>query len=249
METGTATRFDALSEELAQWERAGRVATFWWRDDDAPASATHLERMLAVGRAWGVSCGLAVVPTRDLRQLHAQLLHDPVAQVLLHGYTHTNHAPEGAPPSELGPERPVDEICDELRAGREILYARFGHRFVPMLVPPWHGVGAELLRRLPALDLPLYSVKGPPQDVQVPGLTHFPMHFEVGVDEAGALKALCEHLRARRLGTVPDEPTGVLTHHWALTDDVFVFLERILELVRDHPATRWLRPSELLTVP
>ena len=45
-----ATLFwDGLAEELSVWQAHGRVATFWWRDDDAAAASPSQNRVAASG--------------------------------------------------------------------------------------------------------------------------------------------------------------------------------------------------------
>ena len=44
------TGWQALAGELDRWQRAGRRADFWWRDDDAVAPGLALERLLGLAR-------------------------------------------------------------------------------------------------------------------------------------------------------------------------------------------------------
>ncbi|HZU89888.1 MAG TPA: hypothetical protein VE993_11575, partial [Stellaceae bacterium] len=49
-----------LCGELDRWGAAGRVATLWWRDDDATAPNDRLDRLLAIAGEAPVT--LAVIP-------------------------------------------------------------------------------------------------------------------------------------------------------------------------------------------
>ena len=49
-----------LMAEFDRWEEAGKVATLWWRDDDAVAPTARLGRLLSI--ASGVPISLAVIP-------------------------------------------------------------------------------------------------------------------------------------------------------------------------------------------
>ena len=53
-----------LQEELDAWAEAGRVATFWWRDDDANGPSPALERLLRLRSRYRVPLALAVIPER-----------------------------------------------------------------------------------------------------------------------------------------------------------------------------------------
>ena len=60
-----------LMAEFDCWEEAGKVATLWWRDDDAVAPTARLGRLLST--APGVPLALAVIPA-DAQQELAQWL-------------------------------------------------------------------------------------------------------------------------------------------------------------------------------
>jgi hypothetical protein len=49
-----------LAAELDRWEKAGRVADLWWRDDDAVAATPQLDALLHL--AGEVPVALAVIP-------------------------------------------------------------------------------------------------------------------------------------------------------------------------------------------
>src|SRR5215467_3832339 len=97
-----------LVDELDLWEETGRVATFWWRDDDAEAPSQALERLTSI--AGRIPVGLAVIPAAVQSEL-AEWLSDrarsaPAARidVLQHGWAHSNHS-AGAKKSEFPAER------------------------------------------------------------------------------------------------------------------------------------------------
>ncbi|MBF0563493.1 MAG: hypothetical protein HQL37_16110, partial [Alphaproteobacteria bacterium] len=113
--------WDNVHRELDEWAASGRVATLWWRDDDAVSVTPALERGLVLSAGTGTAVGLAVIP-RDARpELAEHLLSVPTAFVLLHGFGHVNHAPPGAEQDEYGPHRPLDTRLAELAEGRNRL--------------------------------------------------------------------------------------------------------------------------------
>ena len=74
----TRARWPDLVNELDQWGEAERVATLWWRDDDAVAPTAGLERLLSI--AGGVPVALAVIPSvaePELAVWLARLTIDP----------------------------------------------------------------------------------------------------------------------------------------------------------------------------
>ena len=237
--------WDALARELDDWGAAGRVATLWWRDDDATAPGPELDRLLAlgVGRA---PVALAVIPKPTGDDLARRLATAPFARVLQHGWAHRNHRPAGQPSAEYAADRPLAIMTDELARGREHLRDLFGARALPVLVPPWNRIDAAVVGALPALGLRFLSVFGPraPGSTRVVNTHVDPIAWRAGrgfVGEAKALGDLVRHLEDRRTGKVDaTEPTGLLTHHLGHDEPLWRFLDRLLARTAAHPAARWL---------
>ncbi|HYE00178.1 MAG TPA: hypothetical protein VEH84_12405, partial [Alphaproteobacteria bacterium] len=141
-----AAGWDGLARELDLWGAAGRVATLWWRDDDAVAATPALDRLLAPA----LPLTLAVIPAAAEPGLAERLRTAPAVTVAQHGWSHADHAPPGAKSIELG-GRPAAAVAADLAAGRDRLAALFGERFRPVLVPPWNRIDPAVLPLLPGL--------------------------------------------------------------------------------------------------
>jgi len=240
-----------LEAELDRWSGAGRQATFWWRDDDAVAETPALARLLELSE--GIPLALAVIPGNAETSLVKALAGHETVRVVQHGWRHINHG--GAVKGELGPERALGERCDELAAGRDRLRAMFGAGVLPMLVPPWNRIGADLVPLLPALGFRALSIDRPRRaPFAAPGLAAINTHVDL-VDwnsryflgESAALGRAVEHLSARRLGLADAaELTGILTHHLIQDTATAKFLRRFLATVREHRAARVLDPVEMV---
>lgn len=259
--TMTETRLDgdraadgwaALAAELDAWTGAGRTATLWWRDDDATAPGAALDRLLDLGARHGVPVALAVIPARAEPALAGALRG---AAVLQHGWSHANHAPPGAKKCELGDDRPVAAVTAELAEGWRRLSALVGPALLPVLVPPWNRIAPAVSAALPGLGFRALSTHRE-HDAAVPGLAQINTHLDpvdwrggggfLGTD--AALAGAVDHLRARRLGTVPDRPTGLLTHHLAMDGATWDFVDRFLAVAAGHPAARWLAAPAMFGV-
>jgi len=228
------TAWDPLRRELDSWANAGKVATLWWRDDDAVRASPSLERLLAL--AGDVPLALAVIPAQT-EPFSANVT------VLQHGWSHANEAPAGARKSELAHE----SVLDRLAAGKARLEALFGVRFLPVMVPPWNRITVEVVRRLPELGYIGLSVLGPrrsnfERNVHVDLINWRTRRF-AGVGQV--IGQLTSHLAARRNGAVADEPTGMMTHHLVQDAMCEAFIFRLLEITRAHPAACWLAPREV----
>ena len=248
-----------LMAEFDRWEEAGKLATLWWRDDDAVAPTARLGRLLSI--ASGVPVSLAVIPAdaeQELSQWLADYLHSaPSASVavLQHGWRHLNHS--GGKKSEFPAERPRSEVASELAAGRARLSDLFGTRAQPVLVPPWNRLDDSLLGLLPHCGLTGISrARARRAPSRALGIIEANIHVDLVawkesrgfVGEAAALGGLVEHLRARRLrGGCPDEPTGILTHHLIQDEATDAFLDRLITVSAAHPAVLWLDAGKIFT--
>ena len=246
--SGRTSIWAPLEAELRAWTAAGRVARFWWRDDDATAPSAPLDRLLAL--AGDAPLALAVIPLAATDALADRLRTTDNVTVLQHGIAHINHAAASAKKAELGADRPAGALVPELVAGRRRLEALFGHRFRPILVPPWNRISGDLVALLPQAGFAGLSTAG--RQAGSPGLRQVNSHLDP-IDwhgtghcrPAGDLIAeTTRHVRSRRV-EASDEPIGLLTHH--LLDDPAAerFAADLAGIVRSHPAAAWVSVREL----
>lgn len=239
-----------LTAELDAWAAAGRAASFWWRDDDATAPSPALDRLLRRAEACGVPLALAVIPATAGPALGDRLAAAPAGiRVLVHGWSHGNHARPDKKKSELACGRPMAEMTTDLARGRTRLNELFGPRLLPVLTPPWNRLPAPLIRELPAIGIDgLSRFKPRKTRSPAPGVvevnTHIdPIDWHGGrgfTGEVAALGAITAHLAARRTGLAdPTEPTGLLTHHLVHDQALDGFLDRLMAHFAAHPAVIW----------
>lgn len=249
--TAATDPWAALEAELDAWAAAGRSARIWWRDDDAVADAPALRRLLDLAAAQGAPLALAVIPAAAEDSLAALLDgHTADTAVLQHGFAHRDHAAPGGKKCELVDPDSRPAVLDELRRGRDGLAARFGRRFLPVLVPPWNRIAPALVARLPDLGFRgLSAYKARTASEAAPGVIQANCHLDLmqwrpdrrflGVEAALAL--LREHLAARRRGTADAaEPSGILSHHRVHDAAAWDFLATLLARLTRHPAVRLL---------
>ena len=244
-----------LSNELDAWRGEGRIASMWWRDDDAVAPGPALDRLAGVAHEHAVTVGLAVIPALATGAL-APWIESARVEVLQHGWAHRNHAAAGGKKCELGGVRASGAVMAELSQGFEKLEETMGGAWRPVLVPPWNRIDPALIPALPHAGFRGLSAFGPRlAAMPAPGLGQANCHVDV-VDWRGgrgfvgydrAIAAVVAHLAARRARSVdPAEPTGLLTHHTVHEEATWTFLARLMERTRRHPAARWLAPGEAL---
>jgi hypothetical protein len=242
-----------LLGELDRWGEAGRVATLWWRDDDAVAPDDRLERLLAT--AGEVPVTFAVIPALAEPELASWLAgRRPGAAIVQHGWRHANHSPDRRK-SEFPAGRAGAEVQAELAAGRAWLAALFGERFRPVLVPPWNRFAAAFVPLLADCGIAALSRCGPHRAAAAaPGVGEANIHVDLVawreqrgfIGEAAALAGILAHLRARRQGLVDAaEPTGILTHHGVQDAAAEAFLRALRARLAAHGAARWLDGREV----
>ncbi len=234
------------------WSAAGRVAEFWWRDDDAVAPTPALDRLLSLSDSFGIEIGVAVIPAPASDEIADALARHSGAVPLQHGYAHKNHAPPGAPAVECGGTRPVGEVMRELEAGAARMRELFGRRFKDVLAAPWNHIDPAVIEKLGDSGFCGASAYGPRAAMKSGGLAIANAHVDpinwrerrfAGTGKA--LSGIIGELAARRTGaTDPDEPLGLLTHHLDHDEELWDFLERFFASTRAHPAARWLTIAE-----
>lgn len=239
----------ALARELDAWHDAGRVASLWWRDDDAVEATPALARLIAIAANHRVPLALAVVPQPARASLKEALGSAPSVTALPHGYAHANHAPAGVKNGELGPARPVPVNLREAVLGWRRLEGLLGGGAFPMLVPPWNRIDPALVPHLAGAGFRGLSAWGARSSaLAAPGLLAVNTHLDIidwragraFVGEAKALGELVAHLAARRRGAADAaEPSGLLTHHLVHDEPAWRFVEALLAHTVNHPAARW----------
>jgi hypothetical protein len=248
------TPWHALAEELDRWAKAGRQASFWWRDDDAAEPTRELDRVLRLSEELCTPLALAVIPAKARDSLATAVASTIGVTVMQHGFAHANHSPDPRKKSELGPERPASQRAQELMAGRSKLAALFGDLPIPVLVPPWNRIDASLVALLPGLGytgLSTFTARGSRE--AAPGVLQVNTHIDIidwlgsraFIGEAAAIGAAMRHLAARRTGASdPDEPTGLLTHHRAHDAACLAFIGQFVSATAGHGAARWISARE-----
>lgn len=234
-----------LRETLDRLADQGQKVKLWLRDDDAVMPTAALDALLAMTAAHTIPVTLAVIPEHTGDALARRLDTAPHAFVAVHGWSHANHAPDGEKKQELGPSRPVEIVLAELKSGLQKLKGLHDTRFIPMLVPPWNRIAAELLPPLGQHGFMYLSVFGREQQGSPIRLvnTHVDImdwHGSRGGRPAPQLFAEF----AKEIGRMDRVPiTGVLTHHLVHDTAAWKFLAALFTITSGHPACEWVKPD------
>lgn len=249
-----------LVAELDLWQSLGRMATFWWRDDDASRAGPQLSRLLSLSQETNTPIVLASIPATADATFADAVLKCSTAYVAQHGYAHINHAKGSGDTGawELGRHRPLNDVLAELRQGRDTLSNLFGpDRFLPVMVPPWNRIDPAVIAGLPSLGFTALSLcDARPSKEAAPGLrlvnSHCdPIKWKGGARFTGTAKSvsfITDHLKARRIGAADaNEPTGLLTHHIVHDAATWGFCETLLAVLSKHPSVSFPSPKDIFT--
>jgi hypothetical protein len=233
------TALDAVAER-------GDAIRVWWRDDDAGRDHPALGRLLDLAACHDLPLALAVVPMWLEPAAQGRIAASAQATVLQHGFAHANHGPRAAKSIELG-KRGLNVIQSELERGRALLADAFGCAFLAVLVPPWNRLDECLIERLGACGFIGLSTFGPRALPEAaPGVAQVNAHLDP-IDWRGTRLFVGEVAALTRLVAVldADEPIGILSHHLAMDEEGWAFLDRLLRVLAAHPAARLCRAAEL----
>ncbi|PDT46736.1 polysaccharide deacetylase [Sinorhizobium fredii] len=252
----TGAIWQVLIDRLDQMQEAGQSADFWLRDDDAIEPTAALHRLLELTDRYSVPLTLAVIPAHTDERLERCLAGHRDISIAVHGWSHENHAPDGEKRQELGGHRPGGTVSEELRSGYARLKALFPGSFVPLLVPPWNRIDAEVVAGLGTIGFRALSVFGPEASGKAaallrPGLQIINTHVDV-IDWRGT-RACRDHAQIvrdilARLEQVAKGggSVGILTHHLVHDENVWAFLSKLFEITATHPASRWRKVSDFI---
>jgi hypothetical protein len=144
MDLLATTGIDLIRRELDRWYAKNLVAPFWWRDDDASANNDPFRRLIQLAESAAVPLVLAVSPMLMEDEFSLNLRSFSHACIAAHGYSHTNHR-AGKRKAEFGPDRPLEEMRDEIDKLAVRFAATFPECGLAMFVPPWHAFDSRLV--------------------------------------------------------------------------------------------------------
>jgi hypothetical protein len=228
-----------LARELDAWAAEERLATFWWRDDDAIEPTPALDALLRLAERSGTPVALAVIPHDATPALATRLDGQTGVEVLQHGYAHTNQAPAGEKKIELGPHRRADHVIAELATGQDRLERLFGSQFLPVMVPPWNRIAPFLVPMLPEMKYLGLSTFAPRTRAEpVAGFRQANTHVDV-IDWRGS----------RGFVGADAALAGVVSHHLVQDGDSWRFVEELFAHISGHAAGKIVSAGDIFGSP
>ncbi len=236
----------ALLDELKRREDEGAPVQFWLRDDDAVMPSQALDRFIALTKKTTVPANLAVIPADTGIELASHLKHAPHISVSVHGWAHTNHAPDSEKKQELGNHRDTTDIVAQLKAGFTALSDFYADQFVPLLVPPWNRIAKEVVEELPAIGFQALSTFGREKPAPIRMIN---THVDL-IDWKGTRGGRpTDELVADFVKTIKhtQTPIGFLTHHLVHDEAAWDFMESLFEATASNQACQWVSINTILS--
>ena len=230
----------AIRAVLDRVAAEGARLDVWWRDDDAVAATSALDRLLALGREFGAPLAVAAIPAGIEPSLPERIRDEPGARILVHGLSHADHAGPGRKSAEFGDGRPFAMASADAGAGLARAQAVAREVLLPVFVPPWNRIDPNLPAALPALGYSGLSTFGPRRPI--PGLAVANTHLDL-VEWRGSRSAVDPGRLAvaleRALAAPDPGPIGILTHHLIFDEALWRLTRGLFELFSTHPALRF----------
>ncbi|WP_112663153.1 glycosyltransferase [Microvirga flavescens] len=227
-------------ENALRHTRASNIEPlFWWRDDDAVAHTSQLDRLLSLSTRYATGIALASIPGKIEPSFVERVKGEQGVDILVHGLTHRSHAPAGEKKAEFGEHRPLEFMKRDVLEGLRLTRQAFGAKALPVFVPPWNRISPSLVQSLGQLGFRgLSTFRDRTRPEPAPGLLQINTHIDPidwhgtrSLIEPDALIATLAAAIMRRSQGAADaeEPIGLLTHHLVHDEAVWTFCERLLD--------------------
>jgi len=234
--------------ELQQQLTASKPVEVFFRDDDVDEDEPTLRRLLDLFAGKNVPVILGVIPAKLTDEAVSLLakFSDSI-EIVQHGWQHANHELTGRK-CEFGHSRSFNEQFKDIARGQAQMHEAFGHDWFPAFIPPWNRCTAQTHQVLDQLGFrvlsQLHSVTSP--------LTGFSFQeMSVTLDlfrwkDGATLKPQEELLQAIVQQLSPSQPIGIMLHHKVMNDEAFLFVEQLLDALRQSPNVRFHTFESLL---
>ena len=238
-----------LDDELALWREQGLTLSLWWRDDDAVEPTPQLDRLIALSEQLGLPVHLAIIPRDATKALARRCALTAHIIPVIHGWSHSSHAPATEKKAEFGAHRPLTDLITDAERGLNLLTELFPETLAPIFVPPWNRITPDLAPELARLGYGALSTFTPRSARDAaPGLEQINTHLDPIdwkgnrslVDPHRLITQVANDLQNRRTGATDNtEPYGVLTHHLVHDDAIWRFTQTLITRLLTGPAQAW----------
>ncbi len=229
-----------LREALIQRQAGGEIVEVFFRDDDIDEDEATLRRLLQLFATRNAPVVLGVIPAR-LTTAGIALLRQFASTVELvqHGWQHVNHETTGRK-CEFGASRSFDEQYDDLSRGQARMTEAFGQHWFPAFIPPWNRCTQVTEQALQQLGFRVVSKLRETDENPDGMLPEISVTLDLYRWKDGAQLKPTEELWQAIVQQVQQGAViGIMLHHKVMTDDAFLFLEQMLDELKQAANVRF----------
>lgn len=236
------TVYTVLEEILA-----GKQVEVFFRADDIGLVDANYMQMMELFITYRMPLCLAVVPRWLSKECWQEMARfSPDDQLWCwhqHGYSHENHEAAGKK-NEFGLARAREEIGKDLLAGKEHLEAVLGELFCPVFTPPWNRCSSttlELLRECKFRAVSRSTGVHPESD-----LADICINVDLHTGKENNQQQAVDRLLRDWRQAVEGGRLGIMLHHQRMNSRAFVFLDRLLQIMKRQETVRLSTFRELV---
>ena len=210
------------------------LPAIFFRADDIGRVDDNFIRLMKLFSVRNMPICLALVPqwltTESWQQMSLLAQKEELFCWHQHGLNHSNHE-SAAKKNEFGESRSIEEIRDNILAGKTRLEEIIGEYSLPVFTPPWNRCSQETMQVL--LDLDFLGISRsadvqPPAPFGLPDMAvNIDLHTRRETDPAeGMDNLLSECKNALHSGCM-----GFMIHHQRMNENSFFFLEKLFKVI------------------
>ncbi len=220
---------------------AEKTIDIFFRDDDVDIDEENLHRLLTIFSNRKTPLIAGVIPkllTGDCIKLLSEF--SEFTELVQHGWQHKNHETIERK-CEFGNSRNYNEQFSDLAAGQKIMNEAFGKNWFPAFIPPWNHCTENTHRALDELGFRVLSkLRGSQAPVTGFQFREISVTLDIFRWQNGAtLKSAEEIYEELTQQIVKGAPIGIMLHHKVMTDEAFLFIEQLLDALKQSPAVKF----------
>ena len=213
----------------------------FFRDDDVDNDDENLRRLLTIFSSRKVPLVAGVIPkllTGDCIKLLSEF--SEFTELVQHGWQHKNHEILERK-CEFGSSRNYEQQLSDLAAGQKIMNEAFGENWFPAFIPPWNRCTEITHQALDQLGFRVLSkLRGSQPPVTGFQFREISVTLDIFRWQNGAtLKSAEEIYEELRQQILAGNPIGIMLHHQVMSDEAFLFIEKLLDVLKKSSGVRF----------
>jgi peptidoglycan/xylan/chitin deacetylase (PgdA/CDA1 family) len=226
-----------MNQFLEKLAKEKRVDVFF-RDDDVDEDEETLHRLLTIFADRKIPLIAGVIPkllTEDCVRLLSE--YSEFTECVQHGWQHKNYEMLERK-CEFGISRNFAEQLSDLTTGQKIMNEAFGENWFPAFIPPWNRCMETTHRALDELGFRVLSkLRGSQPPVTGFQFREISVTLDIFRWQNGATLKSSEEIYAELAKQISQGvPIGIMLHHKVMTDEAFLFIEGLLDELKQSPA-------------